>query len=118
MSIEDHVMNRLIVAMVVCAGFGLTVSSAWAGPCSSEIVQLEGAVARSATYPDMELTLPQTVGAQLGHQPTPASVEQAQKKAQSIFTGIIARAKRLDRMGDRANCMQAVRNAKNMIEIN
>ena len=109
-------MNRLITAMVVCAGVGLT--SAWAGPCSSAIAQLEGAVNRSATRPDIELTPPQTVGALLGHQPTPESVEQARKKAQSIFAEIVARAKRLDVTGNRMDCMQAVRDARNMIEIN
>jgi hypothetical protein len=118
MSTEHHVMNRLIVAIVVCAVLGLTSAFAWAGPCSSAIAQLEGAVNRSATHPDIELTLPQTVGAQLGHQPTPESMEQARKKAQSIFAEIIARAKQLDLTGNRVNCMQAVRDARNMIDIN
>ena len=111
-------MNRSIVALVVCAGVGLTAAPAWAGPCSNAIAQLEGTVNRSATHPNIELTLPQTVGAQLGHQPTPDSIEQARKQAHSIFAEILARAKRLDRTGNRADCMQAVRDARNLIEFN
>jgi hypothetical protein len=111
-------MNRSIVALAVCAAFGLTSAQAWAGPCSSAISQLEGAAHRSAKHPESDLTLPQSVGAQLGHQPTPESMEQAQKEADSIFAGILAHAKGLDRAGDRAGCMQAVRDARNMIEFN
>ena len=111
-------MNRAIVVLVVCAGFGFTAAPAWAGPCSSAIAQLEGTVNRSATHSEIDLTLPQTVGAQLGHQPTPESMEQARKQAHSNFAAILARAKELDRMGSRADCMQAVRDARNMIEFN
>jgi hypothetical protein len=111
-------MNQSIVALVVCAGVGLTIAPAWAGPCSSAIAQLEGTVSRSETHPNIELTLPQTVGAQLGHQPTPESMEQARKQSHSIFAAILARAKELDRTGNRADCMQAVRDARNMIEFN
>ena len=111
-------MNRLIVAIVVCAGVELTIGSAWAGPCSSAIAQLEGTVNRSETHPNIELTQPETVGAQLGRQSTPETMEQARKNLQSIFAEIMARAKRLDLTGDHVNCMQAVRDARNMIEIN
>ena len=109
-------MNRSIVALVVCSGLGLTIASAWAGPCSSAIAQLEQAARRSATSPAVELTLPQSVGAQLGRQPTPGSIEQAQEQAHSNFAAILARAKRLDRKGNRAACMQAVRAARNMMQ--
>jgi len=111
-------MNRSIVALVVCAGVGLTIAPAWAGPCSNAIAQLEGAVKRSATHPNIELTLPQSVGAQLGHQPTPESIEQARMHARSSFTAMLARAKELDRAGNRADCMQAVRDVRNLIEFN
>ena len=97
MSTEHQVMNRLIVGMVACVGVGLTVAPAWAGPCSSAIAQLEGAVNRSATRPDIELTLPQTVGAQLGHQPTPESIEQARNvtvRDSGIWEGNTAKQRR------------------------
>jgi hypothetical protein len=111
-------MNRSIVALLVCAGVGLTVAPASAGPCSSAIAQLEGVVKRSATHPNIKLILPQTVGAQLGHQPTPESVEQAQMQAHSTFAAVLARAEELDRKGNRADCMQAVRDARHLIELN
>ena len=107
-----------ITAVVAGAVLGLTAAEAWAGPCSSAIAQLEGAVNRSATNPNIQLTLPQTVGAQLGHQPTPESVEQARMQAHSTFAAVLARAKDLDRKGNRADCMQAVREARNLIELN
>jgi hypothetical protein len=111
-------MNRSIVALVVCAAIGLTIAPAWAGPCSSAIAQLEGALKRSATDPNIGLTLPQGVGAQLGHQPTPESVEQARMQARSTFAAVLARAKDLDRTGNRADCMRAVRDARDLIELN
>jgi hypothetical protein len=70
---------------------------------------------RSTTHPEIELTLPQTVGAQLGEQPTPESMERARMQAHSIFAEILSRAKALDQTGNRAACMQAVRDARNMI---
>jgi len=115
---SNPLMNRSIVALVVCTGLGLTIAPAWAGPCSSAIAQLEGAARRSATNLAGDLTLPQTVGAQLGHQPTPGSIEQAQQQAHSIFAATLARAKGLDRKGNRADCMQAVHDARNMVEFN
>jgi len=60
---------------------------------------------------------PQSIGAQLDRQPTPASVKRADGRAQASFDAAIARAKRLDARGDRAGCMRALTGTKRMYNL-
>jgi hypothetical protein len=99
-----------MVGAMLCLG----VPAAQAGPCSEDIAQFEAAIRQSAGNPNAGLTAPQSVGAQLNHQPTPASVRQAQKRLQSTFSAAMARAKRLDARGDGAGCSRALSVAKRM----
>ena len=99
---------------LICAVLCLYTSVAQAGPCSEEIAQFEAAISRSAGNPNAGLMAPQSVAAQLDHQPTPASLKQAQKRLQSTFSATMARAKRLDAKGDRAGCSRALSAAKRM----
>jgi hypothetical protein len=105
---------RLTTAMIVGAMLCLSAPVAQAGPCSEEIAQFEAAIRQSAGNPYAGLTAPQSVGAQLNHQPTPASLKQAQKRLQSTFSATMARAKRLDAVGDRSGCSRALSAAKRM----
>jgi hypothetical protein len=57
---------------------------------------------------------PQWIGAQLDLQPTPGSVKRAEERAQAAFAATLARAKRLDRQGNRRGCMRALAAAKRM----
>jgi hypothetical protein len=96
-------MNQRIAAAFLISSFALSVAPAHAGPCSGKIAQFELAVRQSAGKPDAGPFAPQSIGAQIDRQPTPASIKQAAKRAQAIFAATLGRAKRLDAQGDRAD---------------
>jgi hypothetical protein len=104
------------IAFIAAAVFGLSVASAQAGPCSLEIAQFEQAVRASAGNPNAGPDGRQTVGAQLGYQPTPASIRRAQRQAQATFAAALAHAKRLDARGD-DGCFQALHMARDMYNL-
>jgi hypothetical protein len=103
-----------ITAAIVGAVLALAATNAWAGPCSSEIAQFEAAIRASKGNPLAGLTAPQSVGAQLEHQPTPASVKAAQARLQKTFAATMARAKRYDAQGNREGCTRELTAAKRM----
>jgi hypothetical protein len=102
---------RVTAALVACASnFGF----AQAGPCAADIAQFETSVRQSGGNPDAGLMAGQSVGAQLGHQPSPGSVEKAEDRLQSTFSANMTRAKQLDEQGNRAGCTKALNEAKRM----
>src|ERR1700730_13952657 len=106
---------REMAAPIICAVLCLcTAAAAQAGPCSEDIAQFEAAMRQSAGNPNAGLTAPQSVGAQLGHEPTPDSLKRAQERLQAKFSAAMARAKRLDARGDRTGCSRALSAAKRM----
>jgi hypothetical protein len=121
-SLQKHLakkMNhRLTVVLILGVTMCLSIAPAYSGPCSSEISQFESAVRQSAGNPNAGPTLPQSVGAQLGHQPTPGDMKRAEKQAERMFERALARAKTLDRRGDRAGCTRALADAKDMYILN
>ena len=88
-------ISRLSATLLVAAALGLSVAAAHAGPCSSRIAQFEQAVRQSAGNPNAGPMAPQSIGAQLGYQPTPASIKRAEQRAKAAFAATLARAKRL-----------------------
>jgi hypothetical protein len=106
-------INRRATA-AFAAALGLSVVSAHAGPCSTNIAQFEQAVRQSAGNPNAGPVAPQSIGAQLDRQPTPASVKRAQERAQATFEATLARAKRLDARGNRSGCTRALTAARRM----
>ncbi len=72
---------RTTVAIVAAAMFGFGAAAAQAGPCSAAIARFEAAVRQSANNPNAGPVARETVGAQLGHEPTPASIARARAKA-------------------------------------
>src|SRR5262245_57629446 len=110
---KEDVMSKFAVALLMCVFLGQSADLAQAGACSEEIAQLRQAAASSGAAP----TAPQSVGAQLRRQPTPSSVEHAEQAAQSNFADLLSRAEGLDAEGKHAECMQAVTNAKRMLEL-
>jgi hypothetical protein len=102
---------RVAAGLVACA---LTFGSALAGPCTADIALFEATTRQSGGDPNAGLTARQSVGAQLGHQPTPRSVEKAEDRLQSTFTANMARAKQLDEEGNHAGCAKALSEAKRM----
>src|SRR3954471_13089543 len=101
-------MRRLSSSLIVCVALAATIDIAHARSCEAEIERLQGDAANASVRTISGPTAPQSVAAQLGHQPTPASVERAQRAAQSKFADMLARARMLAAEGKRAACLQAV----------
>ncbi len=99
---------------MIGAALCLYAPVAHAGPCSEDIAQFEAAIRQSAGNPNAGLTAPQSVGAQLEHQPTQQSVKRAQSQLQAKFAATMARAKLLDSRGDGTGCNRALSTAKRM----
>jgi hypothetical protein len=108
--------RRTAIAFFIVAS-GISISSAHAGPCSAEIAQFERAVRQSAGNPNAGPFAPQSIGAQIDRQPTPASVKRAKERAQAQFAAVLARAKRLDAQGNRSGCSRALDVAKDMFNL-
>ena len=109
--------SRISAASIIVAILGLGVVAAEAGPCTKQIAAFEQSVRASGKNPDAGPTARQTIGAQLGRQPTRSSVKQAEATAQSTFEKALARAKALDVQGKRAGCMQALAEAKSLFDL-
>jgi hypothetical protein len=110
-------MRRLSSSLIVCAVLAATIDIAHAASCEAEIERLQSEAASSSARTIGGPTAPQSVAAQLGHQPTPASVERAQREAQSRFADTLAHARILASEGKSAACLQAVANARQMLAL-
>jgi hypothetical protein len=107
-------MTRVVfIGLFVAVCVGPNAASAQAGPCSSEIAQIESALRQPGS--DVGPTLRQTVGAQLDRQPTPGSVKRAEARADARLKTALARARALDAKGDRAGCSKAVERIRMLI---
>jgi hypothetical protein len=106
-----------VTAAFVAAVLLLSATSAHAGPCSNAIAQFEQAVRQSENNAGAGPTARQTIGAQLGRQPTPGSVARAEGRAQTTFEAALARARRFDARGNRAGCTRALAAARRMYEL-
>jgi hypothetical protein len=106
--------RRILAGLIICVVLGLSSTFAQAGPCSEDIAQFEAAVRQSANNPFAGLTAPQSIGAQLDRQPTPASMRRAEERLKAKFSATMARAKRLDAQNNRAGCSRALSEAKRM----
>lgn len=114
---RHRAISRPAATLLVASALGLGVAAAHAGPCSSRIAQFEQAVRQSAGNPNAGPMAPQSTGAQLGYQPTPASIKRAEQKAKATFAATLARAKRLDKQGNRVGCTRALAAAKRMYNL-
>jgi hypothetical protein len=85
---------------------------AYGGPCTPQITKVERQIRRLAPGPDTGPTAPQSIGAQLHHQPTPNSVQNAESKALTDAEAALDRARRADSAGDLAACTKALKDAK------
>jgi len=79
-------MNASTMARAVYIAFGLGITSAHASACGDEIAQLEKAISQSKNDPAVGPTASQSIGAQLGHQPTPESVRRAEIDSKQAST--------------------------------
>ena len=106
--------NRKITAALIGAVLAFAATNALAGPCTSDIADFEAAIRSSQGNPLAGLSAPQSVGADLSHQPTPASVAQAQQRLKKRFSATMARAKRYDAQGNRLGCTRELNATKRM----
>ncbi len=106
--------HRTTTGLIIIAMLGLIPAVVHAGPCSDDIAQFKETVRDSAGNPLAGLMAPQSVDAQLDHQPTPSSVQRAKDRLHAKFHARMALAERLDKQGDRAGCMRALSAAKRM----
>jgi hypothetical protein len=112
----QHMNLRTSLAILVAALSALAASPAQAGPCSAEIAQFVQAVRQSAKNPNAGPIAPQSIGAQLGWEPTPTEIRRAQARAWSAFRAALAHARHLDRRGD-PGCNAALARAKDMYNL-
>jgi len=93
------------VAMAVACS--MAPQFAEAGPCSSDIAELETAVQQPSANP-------LSGHPQLSQQPTPELMRRADERLQSQFSATVARAKRFDTKGQRVGCIGAINAARRM----
>jgi hypothetical protein len=110
-------VSRLSAVLIVCATLSATTGLAHAGACADQIAQLRQATRRSAADPAARPTAPQSIGAQLHHQPTPESVGKGETYAQLTFAADLAQAEAQDALGNEAECMLAVGRAKQRLDL-
>jgi hypothetical protein len=109
------------LVMIASAIIALDVASAHmtsshTDTCSNQIAQLEASLIQSMGSP--VATVPQSIDAQLHHQPTADSVRRAEENARLKFASILARAKTLNADGKMTECIQSVAEAKRLLGIN
>jgi hypothetical protein len=90
----------------------MTPQLAEAGPCSSDIAELE----RTIQQPGVEALggLGQQSASVKLSQSTPGSARRADEHLKSQFSATVARARRLDTYGDRFGCFGALNAARHM----
>lgn len=112
----QSVARRPRIEVLAATSFLAGVAAAQAGPCTTQIAQLEQQVAVLQANPPPsgvgEPTAPQSLGAQLHHQPTPNSVRSAEHTANADADAALERARKADDAGDAAGCAAALAEAK------
>ena len=103
-------MKALIMALLIASA--LPIAPAYAGACGAEVAEYRNSLPQHGLAEDAVGSAPQSVSAQLRHQPTPASVEQAKKGAMANVTAALAEAEKLDAEGNQSACEDALAKAK------
>jgi hypothetical protein len=105
------------------ASFGLLVAAttaallcgsgaAHSGPCTSQIEELERQIGHASPSAKSGPTAPQSIEAQLHHQPTPETVRNAERKANADAAAALQRARQADTDDNPAVCAKALDEAK------
>jgi hypothetical protein len=105
-----HELARLV--LMTSALLGLGVGCARAGPCSADIAKIEKVI--NEPNSPFGPTGRQTVGAQMGRQPTPSSMARAEKKADTNYQAVLTQAQTLDNQNNPA-CKKAVKKLKALV---
>jgi hypothetical protein len=98
---------------IIAIASTLRLATASAGPCAGEIAEFQSSLPRDKNgEPAFVGTAPQSIDAQLEHQPTRESVERAKKLARAQIVAVLAQAEALDSEGKRNECRNAIAKAK------
>jgi hypothetical protein len=89
--------------LVLIAAFALP-APAFAASCADMVSHAESFL---AAHPDKAGTRPQTIGAQLEHQPTRDSVAKAKMDSRDHLAASLERAKAMQAAGDEAGCRKS-----------
>ena len=113
-------MDRWRIMVLTAVGLIGGAATSEAGPCTTQISQVEQQIHKAqAASPGGagEPTAPQSVGAQLHHQPTPQTVESAESKARASAEAALDRARKADAEGDASACAKALKEARELYGI-
>lgn len=117
----ERAANGGLIVCLTCAALLLGVGSLHAGPCAAQIAQVEQQIrqaqANSPSGGAGAPSGPQSVDAQLHHQPTPGSVQTAETKARVDSEAALGRARKADAAGDASACARALQDAKDLYGI-
>jgi hypothetical protein len=96
-------------------------TSSYAGPCTAEIGRIQVEIDKQIEITAGKgKTAKQTVGAQLGHQPTPQSIADAEaalgEGAPQAALHALERARELDKKGDAKGCTLASQEAQRALK--
>jgi hypothetical protein len=98
---------------IIALASTLCIATASAGPCAGEIADFRSSLSRDKNgEPTFIGTAPQSISAQLEHQPTRESVEHAKKQAQVQILMVVTQAEALDSEGKKSECTNALAKAK------
>jgi hypothetical protein len=97
-----------VIALLSSASF------AHAGPCTAQIAQIEPQIGADNTSGFDGPSAPQTIGAQLGRQPTAATVQNAEREAGALGQAALDRVRRADDAGNAAACREALAKLKDL----
>jgi hypothetical protein len=107
---RKSIRRRAYVGLLVAATSATVLWSggaAHSGPCAVQIARLEGQI-RQAPSPENGPTAPQSVAGQLHHQPTPDSVQNAERNARLAAAAALDRLHQADVDGNAVACAKAL----------
>jgi hypothetical protein len=98
---------------IIALASPLCIVTANAGPCAGEIADFRNCLSRDKNdEPTFVGTAPQSIAAQLEHQPTRESVDHAKKQAEAQILMVVMQAEALDSEGKKSECRNALAKAK------
>jgi hypothetical protein len=107
-------IGTLVVIAAILSASALSASSAYAGPCAAQIAQIEQQINTDNLNVSERPSAPQTIGAQLGHQPTPATVQSGEREAGALARTALNRVREADGAGNAAACREALAKLKDL----
>jgi hypothetical protein len=116
-TLGDSKMKHFVASALVFAIASMAlVAPASAGACREDVAAFRQTLPLNQKGAPVDVgSAPQSVGAQLGHQPTPESIARAEQSAQSEVAKVLARADAFDAAGDQSACRDALAKAKLLV---